>query len=69
MVGLGLGTDFLGNIYVSTPDNLLKNRSFHVPTTLGYVMPVINSIDINEPEDLLLARTVGQHPEVWGKDY
>jgi CMP-N,N'-diacetyllegionaminic acid synthase len=50
-----------GSIYVATPDTVLEKESFHLTNTRPYIMPSLNSIDINEPEDLEMARLIGKN--------
>lgn len=45
-----------GSIFLARPKDLQKEQTFHMKGTRGYVMPMLNSIDINSPEDLNLAR-------------
>jgi len=44
-----------GSIYVTTPATLLEHGTFHLRGAAGYPMLPARSIDINSPEDLLLA--------------
>jgi CMP-N-acetylneuraminic acid synthetase len=44
-----------GAIYISTPQNLKKYKTFFSPKTLPYIMPPERSIDIDEETDLKLA--------------
>lgn len=46
-----------GSIYVSTPQELQRNGTFHVRGALGYVMPQERSVDIDSPADLAAARS------------
>jgi CMP-N,N'-diacetyllegionaminic acid synthase len=41
-----------GAVYVAQSDWLRQNRSFLGPTTVGYVMPIERSLDIDTPADL-----------------
>lgn len=43
-----------GSIFINTQDNLAKFRSFHLPTSVGYVMPQECSIDVNTMDDMFL---------------
>ncbi len=45
-----------GSIFLARPDILRRYGTFHVDGALGYVMEQLNSIDIDEPSDLDLAR-------------
>ncbi len=47
-----------GSIYVSAPETLRRSGSFHLPATRPYVMSRLTSIDVNSPEDLVLARAL-----------
>lgn len=44
-----------GAIFVTTPQNLLKNRGFHGDKVVPYVMPSDRSVDIDTPVDFELA--------------
>jgi CMP-N,N'-diacetyllegionaminic acid synthase len=44
-----------GAIFLAKTDLLRSNGTFHMDGAKGYVMSVINSIDINSPEDLKLS--------------
>lgn len=44
-----------GAIFISTPENLYKYRTFYTPKTINYIMPQERSIDIDEEFDFLLA--------------
>ncbi len=44
-----------GSIYVSRPSALRQHKSFHGSEAAAYVMPRLNSLDINTLEDLALA--------------
>jgi CMP-N,N'-diacetyllegionaminic acid synthase len=45
-----------GSIFLAKPNMLREAGTFHLDGALGYVMSVMNSVDINTPEDMLLAR-------------
>jgi CMP-N-acetylneuraminic acid synthetase len=45
-----------GSIFLARPEVLRIAGTFHVDDAIGYVMDSVNSIDINAPEDLSLAR-------------
>ena len=44
-----------GAIFISTPENLRKYKSFHCPKTIPYVMPLERSVDIDKEIDFMLA--------------
>lgn len=44
-----------GSIYVTSPDQLLTHRTFHLPGAVAFPMLPRFSVDINTPEDLMLA--------------
>ncbi|SES96042.1 N-acylneuraminate cytidylyltransferase [Methanococcoides vulcani] len=44
-----------GAIYLSTPKNLKKYRSFYCPKTIPYIMPIQRSIDIDTEIDFITA--------------
>lgn len=51
-----------GAIYLSETERFLATMDFHSEDTIGYEMSRIDSLDIDDPEDLELARAiVGQH--------
>lgn len=54
-----------GSIFLARPDKLREGGTFHVDGALGYVMDAINSIDINAPEDLALAKQLSEVLEPW----
>lgn len=45
-----------GSIFLARPDVLLREGTFHAGGALAFVMDSLNSIDINGPDDLALAR-------------
>ncbi len=45
-----------GAVYVSTPENLLKNKTFYAGMVLVYTMPPERSLDIDEPGDFNKAK-------------
>jgi CMP-N-acetylneuraminic acid synthetase len=47
-----------GSIYISTPDNILARKSFHKGKIKPCVMNNINSIDVNNEDDLRVAETM-----------
>lgn len=47
-----------GSIYILKCSMLKKTRSYYTDQTYGYLMDKISSIDIDEPEDLHLARLI-----------
>ncbi|NDH68984.1 MAG: acylneuraminate cytidylyltransferase family protein [Gammaproteobacteria bacterium] len=57
-----------GAIFMTKPDNLRKSGTFHLEGSLGYVMNVINSIDINSLEDLQLAKDLSKVLDHWNCD-
>jgi CMP-N,N'-diacetyllegionaminic acid synthase len=54
-----------GSIFLARPAALRAAGTFHVDGALGYVMDAINSIDINAPDDLALARRLCGALEPW----
>ena len=54
-----------GAIFVSSPEHLRANGSFHAPLTLPYIMSWLNSLDIDEPKDLELARLYARELSPW----
>lgn len=54
-----------GAIFLARPNSLRENKTFHIDGAVPYVMPVINSIDINSPQDLFLARQLSEVLDVW----
>jgi len=57
-----------GSIFLARPNVLRRARTFHVDGALGFVMDGVNSIDINAPEDLALARKYCEAFEPWKSD-
>lgn len=47
-----------GSIYVSSCNNILLNKSFHVGKIKPFVMDSINSIDINDNNDFYIAESL-----------
>ena len=45
-------------IYISSYDSILKNKSFYGEKTIPYFMSKINSIDIDDQEDLIIAESI-----------
>ena len=45
-------------IYISSYDSILKNKSFYGEKTIPYFMSKINSIDIDDKEDLIIAESI-----------
>lgn len=54
-----------GAMFLARPNSLRENKTFHIDGAIPYVMPVINSIDINSPHDLALARQFCEVLDVW----
>lgn len=54
-----------GSIFLAQPDKLRQAGTFHIDGALGCVMDAINSIDINAPEDLSLAKQLSKVLEPW----
>lgn len=54
-----------GSIFLAQPDRLRQAGTFHIDGALGSVMDAINSIDINAPEDLSLAKQLSEVLEPW----
>jgi len=54
-----------GSIFLAKPGLLRVAGTFHLDGALAYVMGAMNSVDINAPEDLLLARQVCELMEPW----
>lgn len=52
---MGAGYRINGALYIAGIERLKKHGSFMHPETAGYLMPRLHSIDIDSPEDLLLA--------------
>lgn len=44
-----------GAMYISTPENLRKYKSFYCPRTIPYIMPPERGIDIDNEVDFMLA--------------
>lgn len=57
-----------GSIFLARPNVLRRAGTFHVDGALGFVMDGVNSIDINAPEDLALARKLCEVFEPWKSD-
>ena len=57
-----------GSIFFARPNILRRAGTFHVDGALGFVMDNVNSIDINAPEDLALARKFCEAFEPWKFD-
>ena len=49
-----------GSMYISTPENMRKYKSFYCPRTTPYIMPPERSIDIDNEIDFMLAELVMQ---------
>lgn len=47
-----------GSIYLARPDDLRREQTFHISDAQAFVMDTFNSIDINSPDDLEIARKV-----------
>lgn len=47
-----------GAIQISTPEHLLKHRTFHAGDVIPYVMDLDDGIDIDTPEDLARAQHI-----------
>ncbi len=54
-----------GSIFLAQPGRLRQAGTFHIDGALGSVMDAINSIDINAPEDLSLAKQLSEVLEPW----
>jgi CMP-N,N'-diacetyllegionaminic acid synthase len=54
-----------GSIFLAKPELLRKHGTFHMEGALGYVMDPLRSIDINSPEDLLLAHRLHEAMAQW----
>src|SRR5690606_1767159 len=54
-----------GSIFLAKPEPLRKHGTFHMEGALGCVMDPLRSIDINSPEDLLLARRLHEAMAQW----
>lgn len=54
-----------GAIFLARPEALRKAGTFHLPGALGYPMGPLESIDVNAPADLELARRLFQALEPW----
>jgi CMP-N-acetylneuraminic acid synthetase len=49
-----------GAMFIASPETLEKYKSFHIPGAQPFYMSLISSIDINEVEDLAVARLLVQ---------
>lgn len=47
-----------GSIYISKVEQLVKNKSFHKGIAAAYVMSKMKSIDINDTDDLVMAKAL-----------
>lgn len=48
-----------GAIYIAEIEEFLKTKSFFMDRAIGYLMDRISSIDIDIPEDMLIAKAIG----------
>ena len=49
-----------GAVYIANIPWLIKNRTFTATESVGYIMPDSRSIDIDDAQDLSLARQLAQ---------
>jgi N-acylneuraminate cytidylyltransferase/CMP-N,N'-diacetyllegionaminic acid synthase len=54
-----------GSIYIARPARLRSAGTFHLDGALGYVMDMLNSLDVNSNDDLALARHICETMEPW----
>lgn len=52
-------------IYITSPAALKRAGTFHMPGALAYLMPRINSLDIDDAQDLELARLYAREMNPW----
>jgi N-acylneuraminate cytidylyltransferase/CMP-N,N'-diacetyllegionaminic acid synthase len=54
-----------GSIFIARTASLRSAGTFHVDGALGYVMDMLNSIDVNSNDDLELARRIFETMDPW----